>query len=111
MFVVCRLRGSHFTSLRVEQQKSIEDLDDIIYWMRQVLSVVIGICFGIVPVEGATGILTYAVLTATTLRIYMTMFVTLDDPELFGPVTYLLRCGTMPGFGMFMVRISLSQSL
>ena len=68
------------------------------------LSVSIGILFGIIPVTGAMGIMSYFTTICTLLHFYMTLFVSLDDNELFGPANYLVKCGLMPGFGMFMVR-------
>ena len=75
------------------------------------LSVIIGILFGIVPVTGAMGIVSYAATICALLHFYMTRFVSLDDNELFGPANYLVKCGLMPGFGMFMVRSTVSLSL
>ena len=75
------------------------------------LSVLIGILFGIIPVTGAMGIMSYFTTICTLLHFYMTLFVSLDDNELFGPANYLVKCGLMPGFGMFMVRSIVSLSL
>ena len=72
--------------------------------MRQVLSTIIGVLFGIIPVTGFMGILCYGATICAFLHFYMKKFVTLDDNELFGPSNYLVKCGLMPGFGMFMVR-------
>ena len=75
------------------------------------LSVIIGVVFGIVPVTGAMGIVSYAATICALLHFYMTRFVSLDDNELFGPANYLVKCGLMPGFGMFMVRSMVCLSL
>ena len=75
------------------------------------VGVIIGVVFGIVPVTGAMGIVSYAATICALLHFYMTRFVSLDDNELFGPANYLVKCGLMPGFGMFMVRSIVSLSL
>lgn len=41
-----------------------DDLLDVIYWMRQIIAVINGICWGIIPLEGLAGLITFVQLTS-----------------------------------------------
>ena len=41
-------------------QESFPQLPTVVYWIRQVLGVLFGVAWGIIPLQGTTGIVGYA---------------------------------------------------
>ena len=40
-------------------QENFKELPDVVYWLRQILSVIIGIVCGVIPLEGSVGMARY----------------------------------------------------
>ena len=52
-----RRRSTVFSRSRLAPSQN--DLQDVVYWLRQVFAIVIGLIFGLVPLMGSTGIIGY----------------------------------------------------
>ncbi|KAM7446071.1 hypothetical protein ABFA07_005540 [Porites harrisoni] len=82
-----------------------EDKDeflDVIYWFRQVLAILLGIIWGILPLKGILAIGLFALLNAGILYIYFTNFQKIDEEEYGGPWE-LTKEGFMTSFALFLV--------
>jgi len=83
------------------QPSKWEDKDeflDVIYWGRQVLSVVIGAIWGILGLTGFFGIVSYLALTTLVVYIYSVNF-NLDNDD----VSEDVKEGFMTSFAAFLV--------
>ncbi|XP_013410829.1 uncharacterized protein C20orf24 homolog [Lingula anatina] len=79
-----------------------DDFLDVVYWMRQILGVVLGLIWGIVPLKGFLGLaLFFAVLTGVTYFFYNT-YHKVDDDKFGGP-SEILKEGLMTSFASFLV--------
>ena len=81
-----------------------ERLDDACYWIKQLVGLVCGICFGTMPVVGMHGLLTFGSLNVM-LTYFMYTAVLRADLELLGPQGQwaLIQEGFMPSVGVFML--------
>uniref|UniRef100_A0A6M2DRI4 Putative rab5-interacting protein n=1 Tax=Xenopsylla cheopis TaxID=163159 RepID=A0A6M2DRI4_XENCH len=79
-----------------------EEFLDIIYWSRQILGILIGIVWGIVPLKGLVALILFAVFNAGLLYIYFTSFQSIDEEE-YGGVWELTKEGFMTSFAGFLV--------
>ncbi|KAF8781850.1 GEL complex subunit OPTI-like [Argiope bruennichi] len=75
---------------------------DVIYWTRQILAVLFGIIWGIIPIQGIIGIALYCLLNIVIFYSYSTNFQHVDDEE-FGGIWELLKEGFMTAFACFLV--------
>ncbi|CAI9572681.1 unnamed protein product [Staurois parvus] len=84
---------------------SWEDKDeflDVIYWMRQILAIVLGVIWGIVPLKGFVGIAIFCLLNAGILYLYFSSFQRVDEEE-YGGTWELTKEGFMTSFALFLV--------
>lgn len=82
-----------------------EDKDeflDVIYWFRQILAIVLGIIWGILPLKGILAIGLFVLVNAGVLYIYFTNFQKIDEEEYGGPWE-LTKEGFMTSFSLFLV--------
>ncbi|XP_046843591.1 respirasome Complex Assembly Factor 1-like [Xenia sp. Carnegie-2017] len=59
---------------------------DVIYWLRQVLAIVLGLIWAIIPLKGIAGIVLFGLINAGALFVYFTNFQKIDDEEYGGPM-------------------------
>ncbi|KAG8565314.1 hypothetical protein GDO81_012801 [Engystomops pustulosus] len=82
-----------------------EDKDeflDVIYWMRQILAIVLGVIWGIVPLKGFVGIAIFCLINAGVLYLYFSSFQQIDEEE-YGGTWELTKEGFMTSFALFLV--------
>merc|ERR1711977_123286 len=87
-----------------------DKLLDTLYWIKQVVGIVCGVVFGLIPV---TGLLGAAFFAATTLLITYWFYhshLQLDEDD-YGGHNALLGEGFMPGFFLFQLFWILTYSL
>ena len=60
-----------------------DDFLDVVYWIRQLVGVVIGIAFGVVGVKGAVGIAGFAAINAGVVYAYCSAFQSIDEEVKF----------------------------
>ncbi|OWR49861.1 GEL complex subunit OPTI [Danaus plexippus] len=75
---------------------------DVIYWMRQALGIILGLCWGILPLKGLFGLLLFVVLNAAVIYIYVSNFHNVDEEE-FGGMWEITKEGFMTSFAGFLV--------
>ncbi|XP_053309772.1 respirasome Complex Assembly Factor 1 [Spea bombifrons] len=82
-----------------------EDKDeflDVIYWIRQILAIILGVIWGIVPLKGFVGIAIFCALNAGLLYLYFSSFQQVDEEE-YGGTWELTKEGFMTSFALFLV--------
>lgn len=79
-----------------------EEFLDVIYWARQVLGILIGIAWGIIPLKGFLGLLLFVLLNAGIIYFYCSNFQNIDEEE-YGGAWELTKEGFMTSFAGFLV--------
>ncbi|EIE21971.1 Rab5-interacting [Coccomyxa subellipsoidea C-169] len=78
-----------------------EDLLDLLYWMRQVIAILAGIAWGLVPLTGLYAFLSFmVVLLGAPLLWYQAQRI---DEEEFGGHQSLAGEGTAPSMALFLL--------
>lgn len=75
---------------------------DVIYWSRQIIGILLGIAWGIIPLKGIVGLTLFGFINAATVYAYTTAFQKIDDEE-FGGMWELIKEGFMTSFAGFLV--------
>ncbi|KAJ5074581.1 protein c20orf24 rab5-interacting protein [Anaeramoeba ignava] len=84
----------------IEWQK--EDLQEILLWTRFIISFVLGILFGLIPLTGFIAIALYLLVSVGFLEIYCRKKHHLD-PEDFGSAFTFASAGLMPSSALFLL--------
>lgn len=87
---------------RQQKWEDKDDLLDVIYWMRLVVSILLGILCGIVPLTGILGIVLYLGISCGLIYAYCSIFQQIDEDE-FGGMWEILKEGFMTSFAMFLI--------
>ncbi|XP_025115940.1 uncharacterized protein C20orf24 homolog [Pomacea canaliculata] len=75
---------------------------DVIYWMRQIMGVVLGLLWGLIPLKGILGIALFLLVNVAIVYIYSSSFQKVDEEE-YGGIGEILKEGLMTSFSSFMV--------
>jgi len=75
---------------------------DVIYWLRQVLGVVLGLLWGVAAIKGVVGLALFAALNAGVLYLYFSGFQSVDEED-YGGVWELTKEGFMTSMASFLV--------
>ncbi|XP_030319075.1 uncharacterized protein RAB5IF [Calypte anna] len=75
---------------------------DVIYWFRQIIAVILGVIWGIVPLKGFVGIAVFCLINAGVLYLYFSSFQQIDEEE-YGGTWELTKEGFMTSFALFLV--------
>nr|CAG4648434.1 EOG090X0M4M [Moina brachiata] len=75
---------------------------DVIYWARQILSVILGSIWGILAIKGFFGLALFALVNAGLLYVYFSSYQSVDEEE-FGGAWELTKEGFMTSFAGFLV--------
>ncbi|KAJ2944133.1 hypothetical protein O0L34_g18102 [Tuta absoluta] len=79
-----------------------EEFLDVIYWMRQALGIVLGLCWGLMPFKGFVGLLLFVAINAGIIYLYVNNFQTIDEEE-YGGMWEITKEGFMTSFAGFLV--------
>ncbi|XP_069740342.1 GEL complex subunit OPTI isoform X2 [Narcine bancroftii] len=82
-----------------------EDKDeflDVIYWFRQIIAIILGVIWGVVPLKGFLGIAIFCLINAGILYVYFSSFQQVDEEE-YGGTWELTKEGFMTSFALFLV--------
>lgn len=79
-----------------------EEFLDVIYWLRQILGVIIGLAWGILAIQGAVGLVLFAALNAGLVYVYFSAFQAVDEEE-YGGAWELTKEGFMTSAASFLV--------
>jgi len=74
-----------------------------VHWFRQILGLLIGIVWGILPLEGASALVSFVVTNGVITVLYVTKFLGVDIEELGGTLSELIQEGFMSSFGTFLI--------
>ncbi|KAJ8257857.1 hypothetical protein GJAV_G00190480 [Gymnothorax javanicus] len=89
-----------FNSNAVWEEK--DEFLDVIYWFRQIIAVVLGVIWGIVPLKGFLGIAIFCIINAGLLYVYFSSYQQVDEEE-YGGTWELTKEGFMTSFALFLV--------
>ncbi|XP_066187140.1 GEL complex subunit OPTI [Sylvia atricapilla] len=73
---------------------------DVIYWFRQIIAVILGIIWGVVPLKGFVGIAVFCLINAGVLYLYFSSFQQIDEEE-YGGTWELTKEGFMTSLHCF----------
>ncbi|XP_031562013.1 uncharacterized protein RAB5IF homolog [Actinia tenebrosa] len=79
-----------------------EEFLDVIYWLRQILAVIIGIIWGLIPLKGILAIGLFCLINAGVAYVYFNNFQKIDEEE-YGGAWELTKEGFMTSFAVFLV--------
>jgi len=75
---------------------------DVIYWLRQIVGVILGLIWGVIQVKGIVGLLLFLALNVIITYVYLNTYQKVDEEE-FGGLTEILKEGLMTSFSSFLV--------
>ncbi|XP_059613856.1 GEL complex subunit OPTI [Phlebotomus argentipes] len=75
---------------------------DVVYWARQLLGILIGVAWGIVPLKGFIALFLFVAINCGIVYLYCINFQGVDE-EAYGGVWELLKEGFMTSFACFLV--------
>jgi len=75
---------------------------DVVYWLRQVLGVILGLLWGFLQIKGALGIGLFLAINCLVVYLYFNTFQKVDEEEM-GGITEILKEGLMTSFSSFLV--------
>ncbi|XP_059139553.1 GEL complex subunit OPTI-like [Physella acuta] len=75
---------------------------DVIYWMRQILGVLLGLVWGVIPLKGFIGLALFILVNVAIVYIYYNSFQKIDEEE-YGGASEILKEGLMTSFSSFLV--------
>ncbi|XP_065559324.1 GEL complex subunit OPTI-like [Artemia franciscana] len=79
-----------------------EEFLDVIYWIRQIVGIVIGIIWGVFALQGFVAIASFGVVNSAVVYFYSNSFQQIDEEE-YGGMWELLKEGFMTSFAGFLV--------
>ncbi|XP_003702179.1 GEL complex subunit OPTI [Megachile rotundata] len=79
-----------------------EEFLDVIYWARQVIGIIVGIAWGLIPLKGFIALLLFVLVNAGITYLYFSNFQQIDEEE-FGGIWELTKEGFMTSFAGFLV--------
>jgi len=75
---------------------------DVIYWLRQILGVILGVMWGIAPLSGVIGLILFFLINCAIVFVYYNIIQRIDE-EKFGGFTELMKEGLMTSLSTFLV--------
>ncbi|XP_063535285.1 GEL complex subunit OPTI [Cydia strobilella] len=79
-----------------------EEFLDVIYWMRQAIGIILGLCWGLLPLKGFLGLLLFVLVNAAVIYFYASNFQNIDEEE-YGGLWEITKEGFMTSFAGFLV--------
>jgi hypothetical protein len=79
-----------------------EEFLDVIYWLRQIVGVLLGLIWGVIAIQGLVGIVLFAAINAGLLYLYFSGYQSVDEEE-YGGVWELTKEGFVTSFASFLV--------
>jgi len=95
--------SSSFKKIWVESDWSDkEEFLDVIYWARQIIGILIGLVWGLLPLKGFLGLVLFAALSAGIVYVWFTAVQGIDESE-FGGAWELTKEGFITSAAGFLV--------
>ncbi|KAK9502607.1 hypothetical protein O3M35_011345 [Rhynocoris fuscipes] len=98
-------KNSSVWSRAITSNSKWDDKDeflDVIYWGRQVLGIIVGIVWGLIPLKGFVALILFALVNAGLVYLYFSSFQCIDEEE-YGGAWELTKEGFMTSFAGFLV--------
>ncbi|KAK0091809.1 hypothetical protein PV326_002667 [Microctonus aethiopoides] len=74
---------------------------DVIYWSRQVIGIILGIAWGLIPLKGFVGLLLFVLVNVGSTYLYMSSYQQIDEEE-YGGIWELTKEGFMTSFAGYL---------
>ncbi|OQR69246.1 hypothetical protein BIW11_12380, partial [Tropilaelaps mercedesae] len=81
---------------------SQDEFLDVIFWLRQLFAVIIGVVWGILPLKGIVGIVLFCMVNTALVYIYASYFQQVDEED-FGDSWEFAKEGFMTTLAGFLV--------
>jgi len=75
---------------------------DVIYWGRQILAIILGLIWGLIPLQGFVGLALFGLINAGSLYVYFSSFQEIDEED-FGGAWELTKEGFTVSLAGFLV--------
>ncbi|RNA34749.1 hypothetical protein BpHYR1_006935, partial [Brachionus plicatilis] len=95
-----KLFNKAFKSKSVWDDK--DEFLDVVYWIRQILGIILGLVWGILGFKGIFAILSFCLLNVLFVYVYCISFQQIDEDE-YGGMSDLIKEGFMTSFSSFLV--------
>uniref|UniRef100_A0AC35FCF3 Rab5-interacting protein n=1 Tax=Panagrolaimus sp. PS1159 TaxID=55785 RepID=A0AC35FCF3_9BILA len=79
-----------------------DELLDVLYWGRQILGLLLGFIFGVVPIRGILGLVSYVGISTYVGQMFVTQYQEQDEEE-YGGFWELAKEGFGAAFATFMI--------
>eukprot|EP00475_Leptophrys_vorax_P012277 TRINITY_DN1869_c0_g1_i1.p1 TRINITY_DN1869_c0_g1~~TRINITY_DN1869_c0_g1_i1.p1 ORF type:complete len:167 (-),score=49.13 TRINITY_DN1869_c0_g1_i1:46-480(-) len=86
-----------------------DDLFTVLHWIRQVIGIVFGVIFGLIPLTGFIGNITFISTVSAICYLYYAKYLAIDEEE-FGRFE-LLSEGFMNAYALFLVSWTTTYSI
>lgn len=83
-------------------QSTFEDFPDAVYWLRQIIALGIGLAWGVIPMTGAPGLVSFGVINYTVCFLYYSKYAEVDEEE-FVKQSDLRTEGLKESVGLFLL--------
>jgi len=74
----------------------------VLYWLRQILGLICGLIWGVLPLQGFLGLALFCLGSSAVVYVYFQSFQAVDEDD-FGGVSELVKEGFMTSFAGFLV--------
>ncbi|GFO07060.1 hypothetical protein PoB_003356500 [Plakobranchus ocellatus] len=75
---------------------------DVVYWMRQIMGLILGLVWGFIPLKGFIGLALFFLVNVAIVYLYYSTFQKIDEEE-YGGASEILKEGLMTSFSSFLV--------
>ncbi|XP_041376278.1 respirasome Complex Assembly Factor 1-like [Gigantopelta aegis] len=82
--------------------KDKDEFLDVIYWLRQIIGVILGVVWGVLPLKGFIGLALFLIINVVVVYLYYSSFHKIDEEE-YGGISEILKEGLMTSFSSFLV--------
>ncbi|XP_041986975.1 respirasome Complex Assembly Factor 1 [Aricia agestis] len=79
-----------------------EEFLDVVYWIRQLLGIVLGLVWGLIPLKGFFGLFMFVSANAASLYVYVSNYQRVDEEE-YGGMWEITKEGFVTSFAGFLV--------
>ncbi|KAF2368172.1 Rab5-interacting protein family, partial [Trinorchestia longiramus] len=77
-----------------------DDFLDVIYWGRQILGLILGVIWGVIPLKGFLGLLLFCIVSAVAVYLYAFTFQNVDED--YGGAWEIVKEGFVTSFAGFL---------
>eukprot|EP00761_Pharyngomonas_kirbyi_P001600 gb/GECH01001604.1/.p1 GENE.gb/GECH01001604.1/~~gb/GECH01001604.1/.p1 ORF type:complete len:122 (+),score=25.61 gb/GECH01001604.1/:1-366(+) len=88
-----------------------DEASDVAHWLRQIVSFMFGIIWGIIPMTGLFGFSSFIISSLGIMFLYVTQFIKLEGVNDFEEQMPLVTDGMMPGIATFMLSWIITYTL